>query len=149
MSDTANIWQNWNNDKENGMVSISEITESWPEERRKRVEERAQEMIVEERTRQDLRKTRVKTQTHLAKELGVSLEEVCRMEEQADLLLSTLAGYVEAMGGQLRLVAEFPGRPPMVVNGINGIDEEFQLYEPRTPIPGPLDLDGDNPVKQG
>ena len=126
------------------MVSISEIMESWPEERRKKVEKRAQALIVEEKTRQDLRKAKAKTQAHLAKELGISQKDISRIEQQSDLLLSTLAGYVEAMGGKLRLVAEFPDRPPIVINGINGIDEEFQLYEPRTP-----DLDGDNPVKQG
>jgi len=29
------------------------------------------------------------------------------------MLLSTLSGYVEAMGGELNLVAEFPDRPPV------------------------------------
>jgi len=30
------------------------------------------------------------------------------MERKADMLLSTLRGYIEAMGGELRLVATFP-----------------------------------------
>lgn len=29
------------------------------------------------------------------------------------MLLSTLSGYVEAMGGELNLVAEFPDHPPV------------------------------------
>lgn len=33
-----------------------------------------------------------------------------RVERRADLLLSTLSSYVATIGGQLRLVAEFPNR---------------------------------------
>ena len=112
------------------MVSISEIMESWPEERRRRVEKRAQELIVEERSRQDLRKARQKTQALLTSELGISHEDVLLLEKRADLLLATLTGCIEGMGGKLRLVAEFPDRPPVVLTGINGIDEEFQPYNP-------------------
>jgi hypothetical protein len=32
------------------------------------------------------------------------------------MLLSTLRRYVEAMGGKLELVAQFPDRPPMVID---------------------------------
>lgn len=31
------------------------------------------------------------------------------------MLLSTLRHYVESVGGQLELVAQFPNRPPMVI----------------------------------
>jgi integrase len=39
-------------------------------------------------------------------------------EKRSDLLLSTLRKTVEAMGGKLSLVAEFPDRPPIVLSGI-------------------------------
>ena len=35
---------------------------------------------------------------------------------RSDMLLSTLRRYVEAMGGTLALVAQFPDRPPMVIH---------------------------------
>ena len=35
-----------------------------------------------------------------------------------------IGGYVEAMGGTLRLVAEFPDRPPIVLRGIGALDGE-------------------------
>ena len=38
-----------------------------------------------------------------------------RLERRADLLLSTLSSYVAAMGGKLRLVAEFPNRHPVAI----------------------------------
>jgi hypothetical protein len=40
---------------------------------------------------------------------------VSRLERRADLLLSTLGSYVAAMGGTLRLVAEFPNRHPVSI----------------------------------
>ena len=47
-----------------------------------------------------------------------------RIEKRADLLISTLASYVEAMGGKLRLVAKFPDRPPVVITGIAALDDD-------------------------
>ena len=47
--------------------------------------------------------------------MGVEQENVSRIERRADLLLSTLASYVAAMGGKLRLIAEFPNRKPITV----------------------------------
>jgi hypothetical protein len=40
---------------------------------------------------------------------------VSRQERRADLLLSTLGSYVAAMGGKLRLVAEFPNQHPVAI----------------------------------
>jgi hypothetical protein len=33
-------------------------------------------------------------------------------------------GYIEAMGGKLRLVAEFPDRPPVLLAGLQGMAAE-------------------------
>ncbi len=40
--------------------------------------------------------------------MHISQPSVAEMERKADMLLSTLRGYIEAMGGELRLVATFP-----------------------------------------
>lgn len=61
---------------------------------------------------QELRRARAMTQTQLANALEVSQAQVSRIEKQADLLLSTLVSYVEAMGGELEIVARFPDHPP-------------------------------------
>ena len=79
-------------------------------------------MIAEEMTLRDLRKARNQTQARVAKELGINQENVSRLEQRSDLLLSTLSGYVEAMGGKLSLMAEFPDRPPVAIAGIAALD---------------------------
>ena len=106
------------------MTTLKQIMDSLPEDERARVNKRAQELITEEMTRRDLRLARQKTQSHMAKELGINQENVSRIEKRADLLISTLGGYVEAMGGRLRLVAEFPDRPPVVITGIAALDDD-------------------------
>jgi hypothetical protein len=56
----------------------------------------------------------------MAKTLGITQDGVSRLEKRSDLLLSTLRKTVEAMGGKLSLVAEFPDRPPVVLSSIAG-----------------------------
>ena len=66
----------------------------------------------------ELRHARKLTQVRMAKALGITQDSVSRLEKRSDLLLSTLRKTVEAMGGNLSLVAEFPDRAPVVLSGI-------------------------------
>lgn len=112
------------------MTSLAERMNKLPEARRKQVEERAKALIAEEMSLQDLRKARKQTQVRVAQQLGINQENVSRIEKRSDLLISTLSGYVEAMGGKLSLVVEFPDRPPISLTGIATLDKE-------TPPPKP------------
>jgi len=62
------------------------------------------------------------TQVRMAKVLGISQDGVSRLEKRSDLLLSTLRKTVEAMGGILSLVAEFPDRPPVLLSSLGETD---------------------------
>lgn len=86
--------------------------------RRRKVETRASELVAEEMTLRELRTARKLTQVRLARTLGITQDSVSRLEKRSDFLLSTLRKTVEAMGGNLSVVAEFPGRPPIVLAGI-------------------------------
>ena|SRR5579871_528773 len=88
--------------------------------RRKKVEARAAELIAEEMTLRELRHARKLTQVKIAKTLGVTQDSVSRLEKRTDLLLSTLRKTVEAMGGNLSLIAKFPDCAPVVLSGIAG-----------------------------
>lgn len=106
------------------MTTLKERMHKLPKARRNKIEARAAELIAEEMSLQDLRKARKRTQVRVAKELGIKQENVSRIEKRADLLISTLRGYVEAMGGELRLIVEFPDRPPIALTGIAALDKE-------------------------
>src|SRR5690348_3124160 len=56
----------------------------------------------------DLRNQRGMTQAQLAALMDVSQANISRVEHQDDLFLSTLRGYVEALGGELEVTAKFP-----------------------------------------
>ena len=108
---------------------MTERMDRLPETRRRKVEERARALIAEEMSLRDLRKARQETQARIADELGINQENVSRIERRTDLLISTLNGYVEAMGGTLRLVAEFPDRPPIALSGIGALDSNDDAKE--------------------
>lgn len=56
----------------------------------------------------DMRAHRGMTQRGLADALKVSQANISRIEHEDDLYLSTLRGYVEALGGTLEISARFP-----------------------------------------
>ncbi len=98
--------------------TLDEVMKSLPAARRREIKARAKELIAEELTLQDLRKAMGKTQVELAKTLDVGQDAISRVEKRADMLLSTLSEHVRGLGGELRLIAEFPGRAPVRLTGL-------------------------------
>jgi DNA-binding XRE family transcriptional regulator len=66
------------------------------------------EKLMREMPLEELRAARELTQTSLAKILDVGQSEVSKIEKRTDMYVSTLASYVEAMGGRLEICAVFP-----------------------------------------
>lgn len=98
--------------------NVNDIIKRLSAAQRKKVEARAAQLIAEELTLREIRKARKLTQQKIAKSLRIGQEGVSKIEKRSDLLISTLRSYVEAMGGQLSLVAEFPDREPVVLSGL-------------------------------
>jgi transcriptional regulator with XRE-family HTH domain len=86
------------------------------------VEMRAAVLIAEEMTLQELRQARKLTQVRMAKNLGIAQKQISEIEKRTDMHISTLRRAVEAMGGSLSLVAQFPDRAPVALAGITTID---------------------------
>jgi transcriptional regulator with XRE-family HTH domain len=99
--------------------NVNDIISALNSAQRKKVEARAEQLIAEEMTLQELRRARKLTQVSVAKALGITQDSVSRLEKRSDLLLSTLRKTVQAMGGNLSLVAEFPDRAPVVLSGLS------------------------------
>jgi len=95
---------------------LDDVMAALPKARRQRIEARAMELA----TLKDLRLAAEKTQEQLAAALGVRQDAISRLEKRSDMLLSTLRQYVESMGGKLELVAQFPNRPPVVIERLGG-----------------------------
>ncbi|MCA9470943.1 MAG: helix-turn-helix transcriptional regulator [Nitrospirales bacterium] len=99
--------------------TINEVISSLPKVRQKRITKRSKEMVEEYMALQEIRKARELTQKDVAKKLKISQDGVSRLEQRTDVMLSTLRKYVEAMGGSLNLVAQFPDRPPVEIAGFS------------------------------
>lgn len=56
----------------------------------------------------ELRQARHFSQEQLASELQVKQPAVAKIEKKADMYISTLRRFIEAMGGQLEIHAHFP-----------------------------------------
>lgn len=68
---------------------------------------RAQMRLDEMRLHELRRALRLSQQT-LARRLKTDQAQISRLEQRTDLFVSTLRRYVEALGGQLEIVATFP-----------------------------------------
>lgn len=104
--------------------TLSEIMKGLPPKRRARVEAETAKEAAEIMTLRELRKAFRKSQEAIAKELDMEQESVSRIERRADLLLSTMRKYVAALGGDLKLIAEFPHRPTIRIETLAGLREE-------------------------
>jgi transcriptional regulator with XRE-family HTH domain len=90
--------------------------------RRAEVQRRAEQLIAEEMSLQQLRRARKLTQAKISKSLGIGQDSVARLEQRSDVLISTLRHYVESMGGELKLIAEFPNHAPVILSGLADAD---------------------------
>lgn len=111
---------------------LQEIWEGLPEDRRQRIQQRAQELEAEYLTLQDLRQAVGLTQASVSELLGMPQSNVSRLEKSSDMLLSTLCSYVEAIGGKLSLTVELPNQSPIVLTGLGDLLDS-SASQPNTP----------------
>lgn len=78
---------------------------------RKRSGTRRQEVKQDVKDLRELRLIAGKAQAAVAAALQIRQPSVSKIENQADMYLSTLRAYVEAIGGELELLVRLPERP--------------------------------------
>ena len=66
------------------------------------------EIMLAEMPLNELRQARGHSQKMLADVLHVQQPSIAKMEKRTDMYLSTLRRHIEAVGGQLEVVARFP-----------------------------------------
>src|SRR5438477_11374537 len=76
-----------------------------------RVREELKRMALEE-----LRSAKRLTQSDMAEMLDVPQSSISRIEQRADMYLSTLRNYIHAVGGELRIQAVFPDGGTVVID---------------------------------
>ena len=104
------------------MNNVDRLRKNLSPERKRKIAAKTAAILAEERSLQELRRAHKLTQKKMAEALGIGQDSVSRLEQRSDLLISTLRHYVEAMGGKLSLVAEFPEQKPVILTGIAALD---------------------------
>jgi transcriptional regulator with XRE-family HTH domain len=89
--------------------NVRELLEAMPTDRQRRIEKRFQRSLAAMPLDQ-LRKAQQMTQLQVAEVLGVNQGEISKIEHRSDICVSTLADYIEAMGGRLEIRAVFKDR---------------------------------------
>jgi DNA-binding XRE family transcriptional regulator len=69
----------------------------------RRTKELLAEMLLSE-----IRKLAGKSQADVARTLGIKQPSLSKLENQNDMQISTLKRIVEALGGQIHIIAQFP-----------------------------------------
>lgn len=86
---------------------FSELRSRMSPESRARAEVKAKSMLAE-MPLNELRQARGLSQKVLAEVLNVQQPSIAKLEKRTDMYLSTLRSHIEAMGGELEVIARFP-----------------------------------------
>ena len=98
-----------------GRRPFSELTRDFTPERRQRITEMKRELLAE-MPLHELRRARSLTQRDMAEMLKVNQPAVSKLEQRADVYVSSLRSYIEAVGGNLKIIAEFPEGEVAITN---------------------------------
>lgn len=98
-----------------GRHPFSELTSDFTPERRRRIDEMKREFFAETPLR-ELRRARSLTQRDMATMLKVNQPAVSKLEQRPDVYVSNLWSYIEAVGGKLKIIAEFPEGEVSITN---------------------------------
>ena len=98
-----------------GRHPFHDLTKDFTPERRARVNSRKAELRAA-MPLHELRQARAMTQKAVGDVLNVNQPAVAKLERRADMYVSNLRAYIEAMGGRLNIVAEFPQGSVVITN---------------------------------
>ena len=98
-----------------------ELTKDFSEDLKKRIQVEKNK-ILDDISLQELRKAMELTQLELAETLKITQTAVSKMESNTDMFISTLSRFLDAMGGNLKIVAKFPDRE-IEINQFKEIEE--------------------------
>ena len=98
-----------------GRHKFRELTEHFTPDRRQRIEA-AKNDLVADMALHELRRALRLTQKDLAEMLELHQPAIAKIEKRPDMYISTLRHYVEALGGHVKIVAQFPQGDVTITN---------------------------------
>ena len=104
--------------------SLNEFIAELPADEQAEIETRYQVIKQEVEGLRELRQIAGKAQADIATALNIKQPSVSKIEKQADMYLSTLRSYVEAIGGKLELTVKLPARPPLRLQSLGDVADD-------------------------
>lgn len=101
--------------------TLDDVIASLPADEQAAIEARYQELKQEVEGLRELRELAGKAQIDVAAALNIKQPSVSKIEKQADMYLSTLRSYVEAVGGKLELTVKLPARPALKLQSLGDV----------------------------
>lgn len=95
--------------------TLESVLASLPAKQQEAIAQQTKQLIAEEMTLRELRKARARSQEVMGQTLNVNQTAVSKIERRADMYVSTLRSFIEAMGGELEIIARFPDHPPVKI----------------------------------
>jgi transcriptional regulator with XRE-family HTH domain len=88
------------------------------------IEGRAAELVQEEANLRQLREqVGARSQAEIARRLKINQASVSKLERRTDMYVKTLSRLIRAMGGELEIVARFPGKAPVRITQFRELTE--------------------------
>ncbi|MDZ7762473.1 MAG: XRE family transcriptional regulator [Desulfovermiculus sp.] len=104
---------------------FSRLREQMSSEAREKAQTKAQEMLSE-LPLHEVRQARGMTQKVLADVLQVKQPAVAKLEKRTDMYISTLRSHIQAMGGELDIIARFPDGSNVKIDNFSELENDVQ-----------------------
>ncbi|MGE0767942.1 MAG: XRE family transcriptional regulator [Hyphomicrobiaceae bacterium] len=101
--------------------SFDDVIAPLPQDHRARIDARDAELTQDVKGLRALRQIAGKAQADVAAALKIKQPSVSKIENQADMHISTLRSYVEAVGGELELTVRLPKRPAVRIHALGDV----------------------------
>lgn len=112
--------------------SFDDVIAPLPLDQRARSDARDAELTQDVKGLRALRQIAGKAQADVAAALKIKQPSVSKIEKQADMHVSTLRSYVEAVGGELELTVRLPKRPAVRIHALGDVASEIsEKLDPR------------------
>lgn len=95
--------------------TLESVIASLSVQQQEAIAQQTKQLIAEEMTLRELRKARARSQELMGRTLNVNQTAISKIERRADMYVSTLRAFIEAMGGELDIIARFPDHPPVKI----------------------------------
>ncbi len=96
--------------------TLESVIAALPKEQQEAIAQQTMKLIAEEMSLRELRKARERSQQAVGAILAINQAAVSKIERRTDMYVSTLRSFIEAMGGELEIIARFPDRAPIIIN---------------------------------